>query len=95
MWCPKCKARSGDDWSQCGSLCPMSGSPHHIALRSDQMYCPACGGVAESESVDVGVGLLVRGNFSCECGWEIDGPDDFGFVEEGDVEFAPAEAFDA
>lgn len=46
---------------------PMSGE-----LTSDQMRCPECGGIAESDSVDVGVGLYVRGNFSCICGWEID-----------------------
>ena len=27
--CPKCKARSGDDWEQCGGSCPMPGSPHY------------------------------------------------------------------
>lgn len=43
-------------------------------MQQDQMRCPACGGIAESDSVDIGVGLLVRGNFSCECGWDIDGP---------------------
>jgi len=59
------------------------------ALAPDQMRCPQCGDIAESDSVDVGVGLQVRGNFVCECGWEIDGPDDFGFVEIEEVEFAP------
>lgn len=34
------------------------------------MRCPECGGIAESDSVDVGVGLYVRGNFACPCGWE-------------------------
>ncbi len=29
MICPKCKAKSGDDWSQCGGDCPMPMSPHH------------------------------------------------------------------
>lgn len=29
MQCPKCKAYSGDDWSQCGEKCPMLGSPHY------------------------------------------------------------------
>lgn len=41
-------------------------------MREDQMKCPNCGGIAESDSVDVGVGLYVRGNFACSCGWEID-----------------------
>jgi hypothetical protein len=26
--CPKCKAESGDDWSQCDKDCPMEMSPH-------------------------------------------------------------------
>lgn len=29
--CPKCKAKSGDDWSQCLGYCPMPMSPHYIA----------------------------------------------------------------
>jgi len=82
--CPKCKAVSGDDWSQCEKSCPVPGSPHFRSLRSDQMNCPACGGIAECESVDVGVGLVLRGDFACECGWEIDGPEDFGFIEGPD-----------
>lgn len=41
-------------------------------LPADQMICPECGGIAESDSVDVGVGLMVRGNFNCPCGWELD-----------------------
>lgn len=40
-------------------------------LPADMMICPECGGKAYSDSVDVGVGLIVRGNFECECGWEI------------------------
>lgn len=39
-------------------------------LASWQMYCPDCGAVAESDHVDVGVGVIVRGNFACDCGWE-------------------------
>jgi hypothetical protein len=27
--CPKCKATSGNDWSQCRGACPMPMSPHH------------------------------------------------------------------
>jgi hypothetical protein len=30
--CPKCGARSGDDWEQCLGRCPMSMSPHYKAL---------------------------------------------------------------
>lgn len=41
-------------------------------LAQDQMVCPECGGIAESDSVDVDIGLIVRGNFACACGWEID-----------------------
>lgn len=51
-------------------------------MRQDQMLCPNCGGTAESDSVDIGVGLMVRGNFHCDCGWEIDGPEDFDLVIE-------------
>lgn len=35
------------------------------------MKCPDCGGQAESDAVDVGVGLYIAGNYWCECGWEI------------------------
>lgn len=41
-------------------------------LRADEMVCPECGKIAVCESVDVGVGLVIRGDFSCECGWHID-----------------------
>lgn len=58
-------------------------------LRQDQMRCPQCKGIAESESVDVGVGLIVRGDFSCECGWFLDGPDDWGFIDQDERPFAP------
>lgn len=64
---------------------------------ADQMKCPACGAIAEAESVDVGVGLYVRADsFTCTvCDWVIDGPEDFGFIEEHEIEFAPPETFDA
>lgn len=55
------------------------------------MLCPACSGRAECESVDVGVGLYLRGDYHCDCGWEIDGPEDFGFVGMDDRPFAPLE----
>lgn len=58
-------------------------------MRADQMTCPACGERAESDSVDVGIGLMVRGNFACSCGWEIDGPEDFGFVDMDARPFCP------
>lgn len=57
-------------------------------MREDQMLCPQCQTLLECDSVDVGVGLVVRGNFTCDCGWEIDGPDDFGFVDTDELEFA-------
>jgi hypothetical protein len=38
-------------------------------LRQDQLRCPECGGIAEAESVDVGVGLYVNDEFICTCGW--------------------------
>lgn len=48
----------------------MSGYTNN-GLRADQMRCPECAGVAECDSVDVGVGLYIAGNFWCEyCGWE-------------------------
>lgn len=62
-----------------------------MTLAADQIRCPACGDIAESESVDVGVGLYVRGNFSCACGWEIDGPEDFGFIDGPDEGPQPGE----
>lgn len=31
--CPKCKKFSGDDWSQCKGVCPMSDSPHFALDR--------------------------------------------------------------
>lgn len=53
----------GDGMS--GGYSNAAGMPH------DQMICPECGGRAYSDSVDVGVGLYVRGNFECAaCGWE-------------------------
>ena len=61
---------------------------------ADRMKCPQCGGVAECESIDVGVGLYLNPEgFSCECGWIEHGPDDFGFIEESEIEFPPAEAY--
>ncbi len=70
-------------------------SGRNDGLLADQMRCPKCGEIAVSDSVDVGVGLIVRGNFACACGWEIDGPEDFGLLDKSEVPFAPADAFDA
>lgn len=66
-----------------------------MKLPPDRMICPACGAVAESDSVDVGVGLIVRGNFHCRCGWELDGPEDFGFIEMDERPFCPLQPDDA
>jgi hypothetical protein len=27
--CPKCRNKSGNDWSHCGDSCPMPMSPHY------------------------------------------------------------------
>lgn len=41
-----------------------------MSLAPDQMICPNCGEIAVSDSVDIGVGIQVRGNFYCEaCHW--------------------------
>ena len=60
-----------------------------MTYGADRMKCPACGDIAESDSVDVGVGVIVRGNFNCACGWEIDGPEDYGFIEMDERPFPP------
>lgn len=43
-------------------------------LNVGEMRCPDCGGVAESDVVDIGVGVQVRGNFRCPCGFAIEPP---------------------
>lgn len=54
------------------------------------MKCPACGGIAESEAVDVGVGLYIKGDYACHrCDWDLGGPTDYGFVGMEDREFSP------
>lgn len=53
-------------------------------MRQDQMRCPECGGIAESDSVDVGVGLIVRGNFACLCGWELEADGKMNVADYGD-----------
>lgn len=52
------------------ALALMATQQQSVRLRDDQMICPECGSIAESESVDVGVGLYIRGNYECACGWE-------------------------
>lgn len=34
--CQKCKAISGDDWSQCLGKCPVEGSPHYDRETHDE-----------------------------------------------------------
>lgn len=68
----------------------MSGQSNYGA---DRVSCPACGADAYCESVDVGVGLYVSGDYVCtRCGWESDGPEDFGFLGMDEVPFAPPHA---
>lgn len=60
---------------------------------SQFMTCPQCGSRAECESVDVGVGLYLSEEYQCgACGWEINGPDDWGFIGMNDIPFPPPEA---
>ena len=33
------------------------------------MKCPECGGTAEAECVDVGVGLYISDEYECPCGY--------------------------
>lgn len=33
------------------------------------MPCPECGGTAEADCVDVGVGLYISDQYCCPCGW--------------------------
>jgi len=44
--------------------------------------CPQCGAVAECDLVDIGVGLMERGNWRCEdCGWAEE-PVDLGLLTD-------------
>lgn len=40
--CPKCKAFSGDDWSQCGGSCPLPGTPHYDKNLSEDKTLLTC-----------------------------------------------------
>ncbi len=54
------------------------------------MACPLCGGRAESEAVDVGVGLYIKGDYTCpDCGWEIGGPMDYPPIGMDERPFCP------
>lgn len=33
------------------------------------MRCPECGGVAEAECVDIGVGIYIKDEYECSCGY--------------------------
>lgn len=33
------------------------------------MRCPECGGTAEAECVDVGVGIYIKDEYECPCGY--------------------------
>lgn len=49
------------------------------------MICPQCGEIAESDSADIGVGTLVRGNFHCDaCGWAKPAEEQVGLIEDDD-----------
>lgn len=55
-------------------------------MRPDEMICPSCGSITVSDSVDIGVGIQVRGNFHCKC-CEWDMPEDpapFALIEDDD-----------
>lgn len=60
MNCPKCHAKSGDDWSQCHGVCPMPGSPHYDPNwpgREDNRAAPidtgcACCGTASPATLE-------------------------------------------
>lgn len=45
---------------------------HGRGLPAHMMVCVECGEYACCESVDVGVGFYVDGNYVCRCGWESD-----------------------
>lgn len=38
--CPKCGAKSSNDWTQCGGSCPMPMSPHY---DKNLLECENCG----------------------------------------------------
>jgi hypothetical protein len=58
------------------------------------MTCPMCGGLAESDCVDVGVGLYIAGNYHCgKCDWDIDGPVQ-PELKMDERPFAPVESYD-
>jgi phage anti-repressor protein len=46
--CPKCKAKSGNDWSQCDGACPMPMSPHYQPVPADRQF----GGQANNRAIE-------------------------------------------
>lgn len=69
---------------------PIVAAQQVANLRDDQMHCPECGDIAESESVDVGVGLYVRGNYECRCGWEYEADGRMNVASYSDYFVEPA-----
>lgn len=67
-------------------------------MPPDRKICPQCGELAECDSVDVGVGLILNteAGFYCgACGWQENSENDFGFVpENGEGAFAPIDTFE-
>jgi hypothetical protein len=43
MKCPKCNKISGDDWKQCGTSCPMEGSPFYSPIGTFEKIAPEKG----------------------------------------------------
>lgn len=58
----------------------------------DRMDCPQCGAIVHAESVDVGVGLYIKDEWACDqCGWEMYGPMDHGFLTMEEIPSSPLE----
>ncbi|ESY35799.1 hypothetical protein NKK48_01740 [Mesorhizobium sp. C386A] len=38
--CPKCGETSGNDWSQCGGVCPIASSPHFDPTMGGRRAAP-------------------------------------------------------
>lgn len=55
--------------------------------------CPNCGGATECESVDVGVGLYLYGEYACDtCGWDESHPPPTLAMEERPFAIGDADA---
>lgn len=54
-------------------------------LREYECACAECPAIAVCESIDVGVGHYISGNFVCyECGWESDADGKMNVAEYAD-----------